>query len=113
MPENPVDGRFRKFVEQVLGAQNPGAFLRDANNTLADIEGPAFNRELQYHKALANPLRLRIFKLLARQPLCTCALAKILGVSEGSITHHLKKLKAAELVLGKKESYFTVYRTRT
>ncbi|MCT9001667.1 ArsR/SmtB family transcription factor [Microbacterium memoriense] len=52
-------------------------------------------------KALADPVRLRLIASLLGQPTreaCTCELAPILGVSEPTVSHHLKTLAKAGLV---------------
>lgn len=52
-------------------------------------------------KALADPARLRIIAfLLGRAELeaCTCELAPVLGLSEPTVSHHLKTLERAGLV---------------
>ncbi|MDA8927265.1 metalloregulator ArsR/SmtB family transcription factor [Aquiluna sp.] len=52
-------------------------------------------------KAVADPTRLQILALLAkaeRQEDCTCNLTEPLGLSQPTISHHLKKLAAVGLV---------------
>ena len=51
-------------------------------------------------KALADPARVRLVSLLLAEPqgCCTCDLAPALGLSEPTVSHHLKVLRAAGLV---------------
>jgi hypothetical protein len=51
-----------------------------------------------YHKALADPTRIRILFLLKNGPLHGQALAGKLGVSAPTITHHMAKLRETALV---------------
>jgi ArsR family transcriptional regulator, arsenate/arsenite/antimonite-responsive transcriptional repressor len=51
-------------------------------------------------KALADPNRLRIVNLLANTPeaICVCELMPQLGLSQGTVSFHLKKLLAVGLL---------------
>jgi ArsR family transcriptional regulator len=50
-------------------------------------------------KALGHPVRLGIALLLAEQPeTCACEFADIFGVSQPTVSEHLKVLRHAELV---------------
>lgn len=51
-----------------------------------------------FHKALADPTRIRILFLLKNGPLHGQALAEKLGVSAPTITHHMAKLRHIALV---------------
>jgi len=49
-------------------------------------------------KALADPTRLRIIKLLEKKTMCVCELTAVLKIKQSSVSHHLRKLKDAGLV---------------
>ncbi len=65
-------------------------------------------------KALADPTRLRLFSLVASMPeRCACDLTEPLGVSQPTVSHHLKVLKEAGLLIREqrgKWAYFSVSR---
>lgn len=64
-------------------------------------------------KAIADPTRLRLLSIvLAREGMeaCTCDLTGPLGLSQPTVSHHLKKLAAAGLVLGERRGTWTYYR---
>lgn len=64
-------------------------------------------------KALAEPNRLRLLSLLlagANQEACTCDLTAPLGLSQPTVSHHLKKLAEAGLVVGERRGVWTYYR---
>jgi ArsR family transcriptional regulator len=67
------------------------------------------NQEIKKYKALANKTRILLYKLLEKQEMCTCALANILGVTEGTISYHLGVLNDAKLIEGHTSSYFTIW----
>src|SRR4051812_13848986 len=51
-------------------------------------------------KALSDPVRVRLFNLIATAPgaVCQCDLTAPVGVTQGTVSHHLKKLVAAGLL---------------
>jgi len=52
-------------------------------------------------KALADPARLRLIAFMLSKPnqeACTCDLAPAIGLSEPTVSHHLKTLEKAGLV---------------
>lgn len=52
-------------------------------------------------KALADPARLQLIAFMLGRPgleACTCDLAPVVGLSESTVSHHLKTLEKAGLV---------------
>ena len=51
-------------------------------------------------RALADPARVRILNVLATsgEPVCVCNLIEPLGLSQPTVSHHLKKLTEAGLL---------------
>ena len=63
-------------------------------------EGRAAELEIVI-KALADRHRLRIVNLLLRaggEPVCVCEVQPLLGLSQGTVSHHLKQLLEAGIV---------------
>jgi ArsR family transcriptional regulator len=54
-------------------------------------------------KALGEPTRLKIIKLLAAREFCVCDLVEIMQISQPRISQHLKVLKYAGLINERKE----------
>jgi len=65
--------------------------------SLTDAEAAATAR---LFKALADPHRVKIVNLLATSPdpVCVCEFTGPLGLSQPTVSHHLKKLVAAGLL---------------
>jgi ArsR family transcriptional regulator len=59
---------------------------------------------------LADPLRLQIVLALAREQLCTCHLEAITGAKQTTVSHHLRALREAGVVVGEADGRFTWYR---
>jgi ArsR family transcriptional regulator len=61
-------------------------------------------------KALGDPIRLDIVKMLAGKELCVCEIIAAFQVTQPTISHHLKVLRYAKLVLDRKEGKWIYYR---
>src|SRR5918998_4787707 len=64
-------------------------------------------------KALADPARLRILGLLAERPLAGHELSDRLGLTPPTISHHMRRLVAAQLVDVEPEAQSRIYSLRT
>ena|SRR3989338_1166509 len=60
-------------------------------------------------KIFADQNRIRIFKLLEKRKMCVCELAYVLGVTQPSISRHLKKMKSVGLVKDEQDGFWTNY----
>jgi len=54
-------------------------------------------------KALSDPNRVKIIKMLQHKELCVCEIQALLGTAQPTVSKHLKVLEDAGLVLLKKE----------
>ena len=66
------------------------------------LDAPSLSAEeavatAQLFKALGDPSRVRILNVLATtdEPVCVCELVPALGLSQPTVSHHLKKLTDA------------------
>ena len=62
-------------------------------------------------KALADPTRLDIFRLVAAQdaPICACDVVERFGVSQPTISHHMKVLREAGLIVVSRHGVWAYY----
>lgn len=61
--------------------------------------------------ALADPVRLRLFSLVAAQgEVCSCNLEGPLGKSQPTISHHTRVLSEAGLLVGERRGRWTWWR---
>ena len=76
---------------------------------------PAGDAERLAHllKALADPVRLRLLRLVAESPgttACACHMPTALGISQPTLSHHLKKLVDAGLLIREQRGRWAHYR---
>lgn len=63
-------------------------------------------------KALSDPVRLRLFSRVASHPngeACVCDIQDV-GVSQPTVSHHLKKLREAGLLTSERRGTWVFYR---
>lgn len=62
-------------------------------------------------KALADPVRLRLFSRIAAaaDTVCVCDIQDV-GVSQSTVSHHLRKLREAGLIVSERRGSWVHYR---
>ena len=60
-------------------------------------------------KALSDPNRVKMIKLLQRKVLCVCEIQTALGLAQSTVSKHLKILEDAELISYKKDGLWVNY----
>ncbi len=60
-------------------------------------------------KALSDPNRVKIMKMLEAKELCVCEITAILGLAQSTVSKHLKILEDADLVFSSREGAWMNY----
>jgi ArsR family transcriptional regulator len=60
-------------------------------------------------KALSDPSRVKILKMLQRKQMCVCEIQKALGIAQSTASKHLKILEEAGLTTYKKDGLWVNY----
>src|SRR5262245_54764770 len=63
----------------------------------------------QSFRALGDPTRLRILRLVGEAPLNVSELVSLVGVAQSSVSHHLARLKGLELIREERQAGYTYY----
>lgn len=74
------------------------------------LDEEAIYSETMIFKALADPSRLKIVKLLKEGELCACELTIALSNSQSTVSHHLSVLKNAGLIKERKDGKWSYFR---
>ena len=61
-------------------------------------------------KAISDPSRVRILKMLERGELCVCQMTDALGLAQSTVSKHLAQLRQAGLVSDRKQGLWVYYR---
>ncbi len=62
-----------------------------------------------YFKALGEITRLKIINILTKGEMCVCQIMDHLQLSQPAVSHHMKILKQAGLVVDRKQGKWTHY----
>jgi ArsR family transcriptional regulator len=68
------------------------------------------NEQILLLKALADPTRLKLLKLILAEELCVCEVQALLQISQPAVSQHIAKLKTAGLVSERRAGMWTYYR---
>lgn len=58
---------------------------------------------VKIYKALSDPGRLRIMKMLEEKKLCVCEITYVLGLATSTVSKHLSLLRDADLIRAEKD----------
>ncbi|MCD6570476.1 MAG: winged helix-turn-helix transcriptional regulator [Deltaproteobacteria bacterium] len=64
---------------------------------------------LKVMKALSDPSRVKIMKMLQKRVMCVCEIKEALGIAQSTASKHLKVLDDAGLVASHKEGLWVNY----
>ena len=64
---------------------------------------------IKMFKALSDETRLRIYLLLLQGELCVCEMVNILNMEQSRISHSVRILKEAGLVVNRREGKWIIY----
>lgn len=77
----------------------------------APLPGPEQERLAALFRALADPTRLAVFRLVAaqREPICACDVVDRFDVGQPTVSHHLRVLRDAGLVRVSRQGVWAFY----
>ncbi len=81
--------------------------LEKARSGLPD-EGELYDLA-ELFKVFGDSTRIRILYVLSRSELCVCDLAEALQMTQSAVSHQLRILKQARLVMGRREGKSVFY----
>lgn len=76
-----------------------------------DIERTEAGRMAEVAKALGDPIRLQLVDVLRKHAgkVCVCELVPLFDISQPTLSHHLKKLRAAGIVDSERSGLWAYY----
>ena len=79
-----------------------------------DVEREHAARMAEVAKALGDPIRLQLVDVLRKHAgkVCVCELVPLFDISQPTLSHHLKKLRAAGVVDSEREGLWAYYYVR-
>jgi len=83
------------------------AELKQLADNVADTK--TASRRSKFFKALADPTRLRILKLLSVREMCVCEIMTALNLTQPTTSHHLRILEDVGFVGSRKDGKWVFY----
>ena len=76
-----------------------------------DVERAKAERMGQVAKALGDPVRIQLVDVLRKHAgkVCVCELVPLFDLSQGTVSHHLKKLRDAGIVNSERRGLWAYY----
>lgn len=71
---------------------------------------PDLAEKSRIFRALGDEVRLRLLHLVRDDEVCVCDLVAVLGMAQGTLSHHLSSLLQAGLVTARKQGRWNYYR---
>ena len=68
------------------------------------------NQLIKVFKALSDPNRIRILKILEERSLCVCEITDVLGLAPSTVSKHLSILQDSDLIIYRKDGKWVHYR---
>ena len=70
----------------------------------------SLDKQSEIYKALSEPNRIRIIKMLQKRSLCVCEITEILNLAASTVSKHLSILKSAGLIIDEKDNKWINYK---
>jgi ArsR family transcriptional regulator len=97
--------RFKKKFRKRLTQKGSWTILPSSN-----LGGLSMKPFIKVMKALSDPNRVKIIKMLQQRVLCVCELKAALNLAQPTVSKHLKLLEEAGLVESDKDGLWVNYR---
>jgi ArsR family transcriptional regulator, arsenate/arsenite/antimonite-responsive transcriptional repressor len=104
-PKPTRQKKFRKRLTKELTQKGGWTILLNSN-----LGGLTMKPFIKVMKALSDPNRVKIIKMLQQRVLCVCELKAALNLAQPTVSKHLKLLEDAGLVESDKDGLWVNYR---
>lgn len=111
MPKDIVDQRLQRLIESnVCQGDNLTDYKEELKTLARQVADQKETRDLsRVFKALSDPKRLMILRLLAVREMCVCELMVALDMTQPNLSHHVKILEREGFVEKRKEGKWTFF----
>lgn len=109
--ESDIDEDAICTLARLIGDSNKArARAKKLSSLMNRIEIETTEEDIQVFKAIADPCRFKILKLLMEGELCVCEIMTALKKPQSSTSHHLSIMKEAGLVKERRDGKWSYYR---
>jgi ArsR family transcriptional regulator len=109
-----VQERLKRRYGEVCREGGLEKYISDLKKLAEGIgEESYFNARARFFKALGDPTRLKIIKLLAKKEMCVCEIMAALNLTQPNASHHLNLLEREGIVRKRREGKWIIYKLST
>ena len=111
MPRKFGSNRVQRLIKLgVSKAESPAEYMRELKSLVKErIDEKAIKKQSKILKAISNPERLKIMRLLSARKLCVYEIMSSLKLSQTTTSYHLRVLRGAGLVKDEKKGKWVFY----
>jgi len=101
----------RRLVKSgLIPTENAQAFMRELRDLVEKVsDEETVKRESRIFKALSDPTRLKMIRLLSIREMCVCEIMAALDTTQPTASHHLNILEDAGLLKNRREGKWVFY----
>jgi DNA-binding transcriptional ArsR family regulator len=110
-----VQERLKRRYNEVYGASGGlEKYISELKKLAEEIGRESyFEVKARFFKALSDPTRLKIIKLLAEKEMCVCEVMAALNLTQPNASHHLNLLEREGIVKKRREGKWILYKLAT
>ncbi len=94
----------KRLLNHLIGGDMNESRIKKLQEQLEDVSGLS-----ALFKVLGDETRTKIIHLLSLETLCVTHIARVMGMTEPAVSHHLRLLKAHRLVKFRREGKMVFY----
>lgn len=103
-------GRVERLIAMgICPAESASQLVRQLQDLSDKLSLRELKSETRIFKALSDPRRLKIIKLLSHRKMCVCELDLAMDITQPAISHHLSILENAGLVQTERKGKWIFY----
>lgn len=111
MSQISYEARLERLLRSGLcTGRSPQKHIRELRKLTEQMDEADIKRRSYMLKALADPTRIKILRLLKQRPMCNCEITAALGLTGPNASHHLNLLKRNEIVTSEKIGKWVLYK---
>jgi len=103
--------RVRRLVDSGLcTAESASEYVKELRQLVkSKMDEQSVKRQSRIFKALSDPTRLKIIKLLSVRDMCVCEIMAALDMTQPTASHHLNILESAGLLSDRRQGKWVFY----
>ncbi len=107
-----IKDRLERLISSSLcPAEDASKYISELRE-IADkiVDNRLIKRQSHLFKALSDPLRLKILKLLTLREMCVCEIMATFNLTQPTASHHLEILERVELIESRREGKWVFFK---